>query len=338
MRTDKIRKYDQQLLQADAAESCRIIEHVPVCWMCNTRVKDDSKEHIFSRNLQKLFPKESLRFSPYKSDFLGQETHRRGPFDGGSLVSGNVCKTCNNNWMSQLEVSCVPMMMGDDSRVLVASEREQLARWFIKMSILFNVSQDFRLLWKKKHRHELKTGIPQRTHVLLYRLPEGSNDLDWEQSSVSMAMLPQHPNGQVDPTLLKQLALSHLCAIQVGRYVGVVVHLSYVFKRSVLEHGGISVVNANPLIDRDFFLAEAPIIQSLTAASVDPFVNMSQRLQTGLVVNRGDWMAMMDKEQEWSTEQPDELPTAPSKRRISIGGFLVGTGQEALDEYINRNR
>ena len=60
--------------------------------------------------------------------------HRQPPL--GRLINKNVCKSCNNGWMSQLETDVTPLVQrltaGEDIRTFSKPEVETLARWAAK--------------------------------------------------------------------------------------------------------------------------------------------------------------------------------------------------------------
>jgi hypothetical protein len=97
---------------------------------------------------------------------------------------------------------------------------EILARWFVKTAVIINVSQPYRLLWDAERRHQVQTGLPANVHVSVYRVPEP--DLNWMQGSIPTAT--SQP-GRAAARLAELIGMTHVCEIQVGTLVGVVVAL-----------------------------------------------------------------------------------------------------------------
>lgn len=81
-----------------------------------------------------------------------------------ALLGGNICKSCNEGWMSQLEARTKPLLiplMGAETRVqeLSALEREQLARWALKTAFVLHVSSNYTQQVDARHLRSLYAGL-----------------------------------------------------------------------------------------------------------------------------------------------------------------------------------
>lgn len=76
-----------------------------------------------------------------------------------SLVLGNVCVTCNNGWMSALEVAVRPILEklwnGTSPRILSRDTCDTLARWTFKTAATANYACDYKKIIPAEHLHWL---------------------------------------------------------------------------------------------------------------------------------------------------------------------------------------
>jgi hypothetical protein len=109
-----------------------------VCIFCGQDRKR-SREDVFPKWLHPLFPllgeAEYLRrlVSPSSRD-----EHRRPASSVFDVIVRDICTTCNNGWMSQLEQQVKPILMPmllDQSRTLTAPEQHTLAMWATKTAL-----------------------------------------------------------------------------------------------------------------------------------------------------------------------------------------------------------
>jgi hypothetical protein len=119
------------------------------CIFCG-EFKERSKEHVWPRWLQKFVGGST------KGQHTG--THFRLPWprpvsnrkqSGESLVLGNICKDCNNGWMSDLEIEVMPLLKDVITNKCRANtwskiEAESIAKWSLKTSIVINLSSNYR--------------------------------------------------------------------------------------------------------------------------------------------------------------------------------------------------
>lgn len=276
-RARTLREFDRNIFRAGMPSADRVLETVPYCWLCPATSGAQTREHVFARRLLQEFPPEQTQFhpirrtSPLHGSVIGSRRGER-PFPGTSLVAGKVCADCNNNWMSQLETEVRPFLTEHESAVSDDAVT-LLARWFVKTAIVINVSQPYRLLWHQTRRHQVKTRVPDNVAVSLYRVPE--SDVNWMQGAPFSTM--QHAV-DIDAGVAANLFedLSHLCRIQVGTLVGVV--LAYPWQLSgsdmampgeiLWSHRRGSDVDLSrlPLRDEPFGYEEQPRLTVLTSA------------------------------------------------------------------------
>jgi len=111
-------------------------------------------------------------------------------------------------------------MLRGNQNIVRGESLKILARWFVKTATVINVSQPYRLLWDADRRHQVETGVPANVRVSLYWVPEP--DLNWVQGSIPSA---SSSAGASVEGLTELIGLTHVCEIQVGNLVGVVIAL-----------------------------------------------------------------------------------------------------------------
>jgi len=228
-----LRRFDRNIFATGLPYADRVLETVPFCWMCPAVSGSPTREHVFALSLLREFPRELTIVSPirYTSPALGSlVASSRGEFPATALVAGAVCATCNNGWMSQLEMDARPYLL-DKVATVEGAAITTLAKWLAKTAIVINVSQPYRLLWSSDRRHQVQTRVPDNLAISLYRVPEP--DLNWAQGASTSVML-HHPD--LDAVKVGALTsnLTHLCRIQIGTLVGVVVAFPWQLAASTL--------------------------------------------------------------------------------------------------------
>lgn len=232
-----LRSFDRNIFRGSARSAPRVLEQVPYCWMCPTTSGPRAREHLFPQWLLREFDAEHDRFEPTRYVSLwngGVVGSQRGPLTANALTVGAVCAPCNNGWMASLESAARPYLLGEDKH-LTAEAILTLARWFAKTAIIINVSQPYRLLWHNTRRHQAQTRVPDNVAISLYRVAEP--DLNWRQGSqMSWHSVPSALDQMHTSTL--HSGLTHVCLIQVGTLVGVVVAYPWQLAASTLTMPG----------------------------------------------------------------------------------------------------
>lgn len=122
------------------------------CIFCGLKLTkyNKSKEHVIPRWII-----ESLDFS--KSKISGKHTsfpnnpeiiYNQRSHDINSFVLGNICKFCNNNWMSEIENSIKPILLAvlDDRSPTILSKEQCIlfSKWAYKTAITINYSVNYK--------------------------------------------------------------------------------------------------------------------------------------------------------------------------------------------------
>ena len=236
----------------------RVFEPVPFCWMCSRESGKRTREHVFPQWLLREMPKSMQTFEPVRFTRDGQTGSHRGPLGASALVAGSVCGLCNHGWMSSLEGAVQPMLRGQRD-VVSGDELEALTRWFVKTAVIINVSQPYRLLWDAERRHKVATGIPANLRVSLYRVPEP--DLNWRQGRLPFAIAPA---GGDTSRLALLIERTHVCEIQVGTLVGLVVALPWQLSTATVDAPGSVLWPATEAIQLDNLPKEARAFDGIT--------------------------------------------------------------------------
>lgn len=219
---------------------------MPECWFCGVSSAQQSREHIFSKTIQKQIPREELVFNPtsYASRYGYQPHHKLGPFTGNNLVVTRVCSDCNNGWMSSLEPLVVKEFFESERLDLENENSIKLAHWFMKTAALFNVSQPTRLCWTATDRKRLISGPIKNASVFLFKTEHST--LNWLQGGV---MLADSKSDWCTGCVTEYMALTHQIAIQVGQYVGIVVYKPWQISNSKIITDGLPLWNPSGIID-----------------------------------------------------------------------------------------
>jgi hypothetical protein len=156
-------------------ENLYTINEMKECIFCGTKLTryNKSKEHIISQWIM-----ESLKFN--KSKIYGKHTsfpsnpetiYNQREFDISSFVFGNICKFCNNGWMSELENSMKPLLLGvlDDRSPTILSKEQCLlfSKWAYKTAIIINYSVPYKKIIpiSQVHNFYLKKELPSNFKV-----------------------------------------------------------------------------------------------------------------------------------------------------------------------------
>jgi hypothetical protein len=140
--------------------------HSSLCVFCGSRANSD--EHVFAETVCECA---GDLFYPVSAGLSveGQANVIRNarPMPIKSLKVNCVCRTCNQTWMSKLEVWFVSRLgflikpqWPENSVVLIEalkSERDKLAHWLIKTAVTFNHS-----MMKGKHSVEFSFAVTQK--------------------------------------------------------------------------------------------------------------------------------------------------------------------------------
>jgi hypothetical protein len=148
-----------------------------------------AKEHIVPDWLLKEWRLNDSMLAPTHFDSEGNVLSSRY-HNLGSMLSGNVCASCNNGWMSDLEARCKSMILelaGGKRRVLDISDTEALllARWTVKTCYSLHAASNYRPIVPDSHFSVLDQDnyrLPEGVHVVGHCYKSGK-DFSWSQTT-----------------------------------------------------------------------------------------------------------------------------------------------------------
>jgi hypothetical protein len=146
------------------------------CLACGTTSSPASREHVFSKWLLAEFgPNISMALFKRLDD--GAREQRRAEIRLDSFKLKRICECCNNGWMSKLEESAKPLVLGlirgvRELGLLSDDERRILARWAGKTAIVESHSVGAECPVSCEYLKRMRTnanGIPGRFAVAACR-------------------------------------------------------------------------------------------------------------------------------------------------------------------------
>jgi len=169
------------------------------CIFCE-EYREKAEEHIWPRWLCDFMGETG------KGEFTGLHFHFPWPKPVSvrkqsieSLVYGNVCKRCNNGWMSELENQCSPLLKDVIENKRKANswgsnEAELIAKWSFKTSVMINSGTNYRKIIEKKLIREFyKTQtLPEKVTIDFAFLRPSEKRLEWRQSQMFALLGPEH--------------------------------------------------------------------------------------------------------------------------------------------------
>lgn len=232
----RLRQFDGNIGRSSGRMAERVRESVPFCWFCPVEQGRKSREHVFPQWLSAHHGARAELVTPVRfSGVTGEELSRRPAKPLSAFVSGDVCTTCNNGWMSRIEERVRPLLTSSKrTGRLSPDDAVALAHWFTKTAAVLNVSQPYRLLFPARDRHALAAGLPNRVMVRLFRSRHQNGLVDWVQGGQSGSLTPSGFPTEAAYSLLERTLISH---IRVADLVGVVILVpAPVQVEAVVEH------------------------------------------------------------------------------------------------------
>lgn len=168
------------------------------CLFCSST--DLSNEHIFPQWLLRELDITSeyvsmAHYSP-SGESISKRQHRFN-----NLVCGQICKKCNNGWMSELEGKCKKhitnlMYLRDPKSELgwMAENQKDFTIWVLKTAILLNYSVNYRKLVPRKHFKLIYKGTVPRNINIDMGFTSSSEVVTWVQTPSIFAV--KSPNAQ----------------------------------------------------------------------------------------------------------------------------------------------
>lgn len=152
------------------------------CVYCGIRIGNSNRarEHVIPSWLQKHLgiEKETIHLGHIPILSNTPKTERAHPAD--QFLLGNVCKLCNNGWMSRMETrnqATIKSLIAGNFNILDQideSDKLALARWIVKTALCYNNVADYPYKVPKshfKHVYERKNDLPAELIVLCKRNP-----------------------------------------------------------------------------------------------------------------------------------------------------------------------
>lgn len=163
------------------------------CVFCEMN-QEKAKEHIWPKWLQKeIVGNTKGNFSGTHISMSSVSVLSSRNQSGESLVFGNVCKSCNNGWMSTLETdfkrNFEKIKLDYNSlKQLSKIERSKIALWGFKTAMMINSGSNYRKIIPQSHyKHLYKhRQLPKDLKVDITYL-NSDDKLKWEQSNFTFA-------------------------------------------------------------------------------------------------------------------------------------------------------
>ena len=161
------------------------------CVFCRSNLANAgrAREHILPRWLQEAWKLRAEFVEPtHYDEKYNVVSTRRHTFD--SFLAGNICRPCNNGWMSALEAQCKDLILELASgrrRIIELNDEDalRLARWTAKTAFALHTSANWHRIVPDAHIYRLDSDS--------YRLPEGvfvvghtyraSREFSWSQGT-----------------------------------------------------------------------------------------------------------------------------------------------------------
>jgi hypothetical protein len=179
--------------------------------------KTKSREHVWAQWLQKRLDIEKLPFEGIHSGFpWGSSTISTRVQSTNSIVLGGVCASCNNGWMSGLEVKVSPIFeslweVGKERYIDLDSQScEILAQWAFKTSLTVNLASNYRRIVPPKHFTDFYKSreLPENSAIDIALAPF-DNHLQWNQSQSAIGTI----SGEIEVTKALSKLISTLYVI-----------------------------------------------------------------------------------------------------------------------------
>lgn len=158
------------------------------CLFCGAElaVVGRAREHVLPRWLLRHYAIEKTTVEPSWTNARDGSLRDQRAHPLKAMVLGHVCPTCNNGWMSELEVAARPTLLALAGGRLAVSEltplhRTVLARWALKTAVALNRSSNFHRLATTEQAAATRTDrLPDGVIVIAHVLPErDQRDVFW---------------------------------------------------------------------------------------------------------------------------------------------------------------
>jgi hypothetical protein len=148
-----------------------------------------AREDVIPVWLQKEWNLKRNQLTPTHFDSHGNSLSKR-EHNVGDLLAGEVCRSCNNGWMSGLENECRPLILalaGGRRRINELADKEalSLARWAVKTAYALHSASNYRQIVDETHyqildqeQYRLPPGV-----VVLGHTYKCGRDIYWMQAT-----------------------------------------------------------------------------------------------------------------------------------------------------------
>ena len=126
-------------------------ENKGYCIFCNTQLtkKNTTREHVIAEWLIEYLNIRELEISPtIYNPLLEKNTAERNFHTLNNFRAGSVCKTCNEGWMSQLEIETMDVLKkliysSIEIKDIPTHKKNILAKWIFKTILVLNTASNF---------------------------------------------------------------------------------------------------------------------------------------------------------------------------------------------------
>ena len=136
------------------------------CIFCG-KLRKRAKEHVFAETLLKELGARSEQITIEHRVFADDSLESQRKPSYASLVCGDVCETCNNGWMSQLEGRVKPWILGIQRKEDLCFPDQDLrftfARWALKTACVID---------RIGTEHDIEESVARALFEMPDRLPE----------------------------------------------------------------------------------------------------------------------------------------------------------------------
>jgi hypothetical protein len=195
------------LLAIDSNSDGRYMSSIKLPMLCAfcARPGKMTKGHIWPKWLQKVRPPTATSHTQVTGEFVTFTPKARRPprnvairqGHAGSRKIKNVCRNCNNGWMSQIEQAAmeaaIPLILAQQY-ALTAYHQRELARWFALMTMMAEFMDPLTKALTSEHRKFLKENLdpPPIFKMWIGRYSGTNPDLHWSHHmGMNMSLTPE---------------------------------------------------------------------------------------------------------------------------------------------------
>lgn len=211
----------------------------PCCIFCRASLTGNrAKEHILPSWLLQTFGWSRDWVMPTHFSKDGKVLSSR-QHDLNSFVEGNVCRQCNNGWMSALEAQAKTLItdLATGSRDVISlrdREAHLLARWATKTCICLHTASNYRRIIPTEHIYPLdaeELSLPTGVFVLGHT-SRSEMGFSWAQSPTWEVIQPKRTLSKKEFTHLQKAG--YKISLRIGSLYLLLAHIPFSFGKPVL--------------------------------------------------------------------------------------------------------